>query len=351
MRYSSDNTAGLAGLFALSRDAVLFVRGGTVVFGNAAAAQLFGREVRGEAVSALLPELDGALPEGVTAVTLQGAVRTVTIVEHDALRIVTILRESADASADNAPLVHALRSNVFALRVALDQLAAQHPDEERLRTAYHSFYCLQHLVGELADASALSRGELALRFEALDLSALVRELADSAAFFTRGSGVRILCRVEPGDYPLRGDRDRLEQLVLILLNNSLRHTPAGGEIRLTLSRTARQYILAVDDDGEGMDGAALAGAFTPRTDAGPLSAAGGAGLGLFLAYGLSRCHGGTIVLRSEPGGGTKARVSLPIDPGVRLGDAAPAPDRGPERIWTELSDVLPAEAYDRKYRE
>lgn len=354
MNYPNEKNIDLSALFALSRDAVLGVERSKVVFANAAAERLFGREVRGARLCELLPELNMSLSQesGVTAVTLNGVQHTVSIVVQGEFRLLTILRETPVSGIVSAALLSRMRSAAFSLRFAMDRLIADQPGpNEKVNTAYHSYYTLQHLIGQLSDAETLARGELALREQTLDLAALVRELVDSTAYFIRDRRMEITCRIEPGDYPFRGDRDRMEQLLLILLGNSLLHTASGGELRISLRQTARQYVLSVDDNGEGMGSDALSYAFTPRGEATPAAAASGAGLGLYIAYELTRAHGGAILLQSEPGHGTRVRVTLPRTDDFPLRDAVLPQAQGPERILTELSGVLPAEAYDPKYRE
>lgn len=349
MNDREDKIKQLAALFALSRDAVLGVERGRVVFANAAAERLFAGDVRGESIGALLPELELSFCRegGVTSVTLAGERRTVAITRQGELAVLTIQHSEAFSATGAGALIGALRSAAFTLRFALDRLPGARADDENARLAWHSCYALQHRIGQLADAESLSRGELALECRTLDLAELVRNLVDSASFFTRERGTALACEIEPGDYLFRGDADRLEQLLLILLDNSLRHTSAGGSIRVSLRAAARQYILSVDDTGEGMDGEALAAAFRP----GSAEMKSGAGLGLFIASELARAHGGAVLLQSEPGKGTHVRVTLPRGRDLCLRDAAPPSARGPERILTELSDVLPAEAYTHRYRE
>ncbi len=347
-------TRDLAALFALSPDAVLGVRRAVVAFANAAAARLFGRDVSGERLRAVLPELDLSLcrESFVTAVTLQDVRRTVCLTVQQEWTILTILRDMPVSGSPNTALLSRMRSAVFNLRVSLDRMSAAQPaPDDSARIAYHSYYSLQHLIGQLSDAEALVRGEPVLRMQVLELGPLLRELADSVSFFLKDRCASITCEVAEGEHIVRGDRERLEQLVLILLHNSLQHTPAGGHIRLSLRSTARQVVLSVDDDGEGMDGSTLSGVFSPRADADPAAAVNGTGLGLSIAYELARAHGGSIVLQSEPGRGTRVRVALPRCAALTVRDIIPSSARGPELILTELSGVLPTEAYDPKFRQ
>ena len=72
---------------------------------------------------------------------------------------------------------------------------------------------------------------------------------------------------------------------------------------------------------------------------------------LSIAYGLARLHGGTLVLQSKPGEGTRVRLMLPAPEKACVRDLEKPGPEGPELILTELADVLPAEAYNRKYRD
>lgn len=354
MDNKADNLQALQTLFALSRDAVLGAEGGTVVFANASADRLFGRSVRGEKIAALLPELAPALREEncVTAATIGGTAHTVSCVTHGGMKILTVLRETGVPGAGSAALLSRMRSTAFNLRFSIDRLlASRSGEDDYTRILYHSYYSLVHLIDQLSDADAISRGELVMRMQTLDLAVLAGELCASAAYFTRDSGVALTFQSDGGSYPVRGDRERLEQLLLILLSNSLLHTPAGGSIRVSLESAGKQYVISVDDDGAGMEDAAMAYAFSLREDASPAAAAEGSGMGLYIAYALARQHGGTILLQSAPGRGTRVRLTLPADGHPSLRDAAPPLPAGPDRILKELCDVLPHEAYERKYRD
>ncbi len=337
-------------LFALQRDAVFGLRLGTVVFANDAARSLFGREIEGMPVRAVMPEAE-LFPEGecVTAARLGGETRTVTVTGLDGLRVVTVQRPEPDPRLLPDALLTKLRSAAFSLRLSLDRMLELRPDDDTARSLEHSYYSLLHLIGQAADMNALSRDELFCRMQYLDLETLVRDLADSTAFFVREKGVELRCQLPGGVCPVKGDRARLQQLLLILLSNSLGHTPEGGVIRVGLQRAGAQYILSVDDNGEGMDAQAMAAAFTVPEET-PLTG-GGAGLGLSIAYGLARLHGGTLVLQSKPGEGTRVRLMLPVPEKACVRDLEKPGPEGPELILTELADVLPAEAYNRKYRD
>jgi len=356
MEYLSEQEKAVLSLFRLSRDAVCVLREGRVLGANAAARRLLGEEPEGKPLPELLPGLDlRALGEGecVTAADIRGVTRTVTAVQQEGLLILTVLSQEQSAPAASAALLSQLRSAAFRLRFSLDKLLSDRTEEDPyVEILYHSYYSLSHLIGELSDVNALTRGDMALRMQTLDLVPLVRELADSVAFFTAEREIKIACRTPESGCLIRGDREKLQQLLLILLSNSLRHTPQGGHITLGLARSGRQYILSVDDDGQGMSGEELAYAFTVRDSDDPAAAFTGAGMGLRIAHGLARLHGGAVVLQSRKGEGTRVRLTLSAEENLSLRDSdAPPPDRGPELILTELAGVLPHGAYKTKYRE
>jgi signal transduction histidine kinase len=121
---------------------------------------------------------------------------------------------------------------------------------------------------------------------------------------------------------VRGDGDRLRQLILALLENALRYTPSGGEVRVSLHvETGRRFLighrqvaeLAIADTGKGIAPDALPHIFEPfyRAPDG-IKAHSGAGLGLALARWIVNAHGGEIEVASEVDIGTRFTVSLPL---------------------------------------
>lgn len=339
--------------FDISRDAVCIVRDGMVVYANAACQMLFPQKVKGTRVERLMPEIDPHLDREsyVTAVTIGAVVYTVTAVPHSEGLILTILRPEQPVPGIPPAMVSQLRSSAFAMRMSLDKLLPRDTENEdpNIQTIYHSFFRLLQLVGQLGDLESLSKGEMFCRMETLDLSALTRDLLDSVRFFLGDRGVTLECLLPEEPCFVRGDREKLQQLLLTLLCNSLQHTPAGGTVTVDVKLSGTRCVLSVDDTGEGMSGEELAWAFTPR-ETPSLSSASGGGLGLFIAYGLARLHGGAIVLRSQPGKGTRVRLTLPTTSSFICRDAAYAPAQGPEQILTELAPVLPNRAYHPKFR-
>ena len=354
MRSKNGKTESPAGLFALSPEAVVGLVNGRVEFANHAAERLFGRAVAGESMYTLAPELDVSVTEDsfITAAAVGGRDYAVTAVRWQGRLILTFRPMREASGAVGQAMLSRLRAEAFTLRFSLDRVVSPEVQADpRGQLLFHSYYKLLHLIDQLSDGSALSRGEMYCRKQAVDLSALLRDLAESVNCFTSQRGAEILCNLPEERCVTMGSPERLEQLMLILLSNALRHTPPEGKIRLGLRASGTKLIISVDDSGSGMDEEAMASAFSLREED-DLTRSGGTGMGLHIAYGIARLHGGTIMLHSKNGEGTFVRLTLPTAGGnLSVRDASAAPARGPDAILTELADVLDDRAYHPRYRD
>ena len=106
-----------------------------------------------------------------------------------------------------------------------------------------------------------------------------------------------------------GDPDRLRQLVAILIDNAIRHSPVGGGVRVGIRGEAHPGI-SVEDDGPGIRAEDLPHVFD-RFWRAPDAPAGGTGLGLAIASWIAEHHGGRITATNIPGGGARFEVQLP----------------------------------------
>lgn len=340
----------LGALFRTSVDAVCGVMRGAVVFCNGAARELFGRDVTGEGAERLFPGLDLRGEEDFTAaMTVAGKAATVTGAFFRGVRVLTVRLPASPAPLPEGAL-RQMRLSAAQLRLAMDRLVDPESEDPGTAALYHSYYSLLHSVQQLSDVNALHSGDMLCRRERIDLGALCEELVSSVAYFVRESGVSLRCETPEQSCIVTGDRERLEQLLLILLSNSLHAAKEGGQVTVSLRCAGKQAYLTVADDAAGMDEASLRAAFTVRHDRSGLDAGSGAGMGLAIAEGIARLHGGVLLLRSEEGKGTCASLRLPMSDALPIADADRV-SRGPGRILTELADLLPSEAYTAKNRD
>ena len=184
---------------------------------------------------------------------------------------------------------------------------------------------LSRLVDDLLDVARVTSGKVALRLEPTDL----RELAERAVGGLREAGRagdhRLV--VEGDSIRVNGDPTRLEQVVNNLLDNALKYTSRGGEIRVTTERAGSDAVLRVRDTGEGISselGARVFDLFVQEPQALDRSR-GGLGLGLALVKQLVELHGGSVAMTSRgPGHGSEFTVRLPaIVAGPEPARAAP----------------------------
>lgn len=151
---------------------------------------------------------------------------------------------------------------------------------------------------------------------------LVAEVADDANALAAPRGIRVTCAAPAEAIHVRGEADRLRQLLLILLDNACRYTPGGGQISLELGTSGPYAVVTVSDTGIGIPADELdlvPGRFYRGSNVTEL-APSGAGLGLHVAQSIAEAHAGDIAVESEPGRGTTVRVRLPLLPDADVMD-------------------------------
>jgi len=171
---------------------------------------------------------------------------------------------------------------------------------------------LSTLVGDVLDTSRIEAGTFTYVFGDVDVGDLVREAASMVSLGTDEVTVRASV-VEPLS-AVRGDRDRLRQLLLNLLSNAAKYTVSGDEIEVRAAAADNGAVLvSVEDHGPGIppDQQRLVFEKFGRVNSGGRSKPG-AGLGLFIARSIAEAHGGTLDVRSDPGSGATFTIRLPI---------------------------------------
>jgi two-component system sensor histidine kinase ResE len=248
------------------------------------------------------------------------------------LRDVTAQRRLERARRDLvANVSHELKTPIAALKGFLELLEGDRVSERHRREFVAAMSQetarLERLVEEQLQLARLDAGALPLRRERVDLGELARDAVAPRVALAAREGVTLSARPHPGA-PVEVDADpvRVEQILLILLDNALRHTPAGGRVEVAVGREDGQATVAVRDTGEGIPPEEQAFVFD-RFYRGDASREGrSAGLGLAIARGLAAAHQGTIGLESAVGVGSTFTLRLPSPPpGPPAADPA-APD-------------------------
>lgn len=171
------------------------------------------------------------------------------------------------------------------------------------------------LIDDLLDVSRISRGRITLQKAPVNLQSIVSIALESASPFIDAS--RHSLHVTTADEPLTtfGDAARLTQVVVNLLNNAAKYTPAAGEIWLSLERNGEEACIKVRDNGIGLAPESLQKIFGmfEQVDVSKERGQSGLGIGLSLASTLVEMHGGRIHVRSEGlGRGCEFEVNVPL---------------------------------------
>jgi two-component system phosphate regulon sensor histidine kinase PhoR len=182
---------------------------------------------------------------------------------------------------------------------------------------------LVQMVSELVDLAAIEQGEAPLRLVAVDPNVVVERLLDRVRTFADRQGVTLSAALhdDPAARTLRGDEERLGQLLLNLVHNAVKFTEAGGSVEVRTRVDGDDLLIEVADTGIGIRRADLGRVFERfyKADRARTGTSGGTGLGLSIARHIAERHGGRIWAESEIGKGSTFTVALPrpgsADPG------------------------------------
>jgi len=154
----------------------------------------------------------------------------------------------------------------------------------------------------------------ALNKERVSLNDAVRDCARAAQVLALQKGVKLKLEKDSPSIALNGDQEMIRRMILNLLDNAVKYTPAGGEISLALARQNGNAEIVVRDTGIGIPASAQPRVFDRfyRVDKARARAMGGAGLGLSIAQWIAEVHGGAISVTSTPGEGTTFTVLLSL---------------------------------------
>jgi signal transduction histidine kinase len=210
------------------------------------------------------------------------------------LAVIFMLIEAAEAQPAAAPAAPTLAATTARLR------------RQAMR--------LSRLIKDVGDIARVKQGALALEIELVDLNQVVRAASDVALLEAKRKGQRLDLDLAEAELVVNGDPGRLEQVVINLLVNAVKYTPAGGSVLVQSAADGPEAVLRVRDTGVGIAPEDLERIFDSFTRVIPPSGdPGGMGIGLSLVANLVRLHNGTVEARSGgPGQGSEFEVRLPL---------------------------------------
>jgi signal transduction histidine kinase len=220
-----------------------------------------------------------------------------------------------------ANVSHELRTPISALQAVLENLVdgVEPPDPQTFATMLQQVERLGRLVTQLLDLSRLESGVMSLRITPFEVRGVFEQAVREARVHMRqksATPVELDVDVQPDDLRIRGDAERVHQVVANLLDNAMRHSPAGGLVRLAASAADGRARVEVSDEGPGIPRSERTRVFERfyRSDAARSARDGGTGLGLAIVRWIVDLHGGDITVESGASTGCRMVVWLPRAP-------------------------------------
>lgn len=330
--------AGLSGILdALPVGVMVIGADGKIVAFNAAAGEIFGVPADRAANRALIEIVRNfELDRRVGATLRDGAEETSELAFSAAQeRYLQVTTRALGGSGERSALVivtdqtrvreletlrrefvsnvsHELRTPLTAVKLMVETLQSgvERPaSDDFLRSIAQETERMIALVEDLLDLARLESGKLELRLGAVDVTALCCQAAQAQRARAQSLGIELECSTPDAPITISADRDRLFQVLVNLLDNALRHTPASGRVTLSASRDDGTVSIVVSDTGAGIPSTALPHIFERFYVVDPARARSrsGTGLGLAIVKHIIEAHGGAISATSELGAGTSFR--------------------------------------------
>jgi heavy metal sensor kinase len=212
---------------------------------------------------------------------------------------------------------HELRTPLTVLRGELEELAQDGALDlerrERVGSLLEEAERLSQIVDGLFTISRLDAGEARAQWARFDLARLAGTTAEQLTLLAEDRRIAIICDTDR-PVEVEGDRARLKQVIVNLLDNAIKYTPVGGAVRLRVVAEEGRAVLEVADNGLGIPPEALPHVFDRffRVDQSRSREPDGAGLGLAIVKAIAQAHDGEVEAESEAGRGSRFRVKLPL---------------------------------------
>jgi two-component system sensor histidine kinase CpxA len=211
---------------------------------------------------------------------------------------------------------HELRSPLTRMRIALG-LLEKNVDDTALKTLQridHECDRMDEMIGQLLSIAALERGQVYEQHQLICVAELVTDIIRDVAFEADQKHIVIEADLAP-EIELNGYYGLLRSSFENVLRNAIRYSPEQSKVTVSLKQEQHSMVLAIADQGPGVDSAHLEKIFQPfyRTDEARARAQGGAGLGLAIAARAVAVHRGNIVAEANQPSGLRVTVTLPLN--------------------------------------
>jgi PAS domain S-box-containing protein len=197
----------------------------------------------------------------------------------------------------------------------LDTPMSEVEKTEALETIRRNGKTQIQIISDLLDVSRIITGKIQMEIGRLDLKDSILAAVESIRIAASAKNIEVVPELDAGTGPVRGDADRVQQILWNLLSNAVKFTPKAGRVRISLKQESSRAIIEITDSGRGIEPSFLPYVFERfrQEDASTTRKYGGLGLGLAIVRHLVEAHGGTVEVVSEGlGHGAKFKVQFPL---------------------------------------
>lgn len=212
---------------------------------------------------------------------------------------------------------HELRTPIASCRAIVETLQNGAITDESVAGSFLKKMSIEidkmtQMVNELSELSRIESGELPIHLKPVNLASVIERAVERLRIQAERGHLVINVHVPHNTPMAMADEARIEQVLVNLIHNAIKFTPAGGRITVSSSATENYVMVSVSDTGIGIPADDLPRIFERFYKVDRSRSSGGTGLGLAISKHIVRAHGGTIQVESQEGKGSTFTFSLPI---------------------------------------
>ncbi len=238
------------------------------------------------------------------------------LVFHDVTRLKQLEKMRVDFVANVSHEIKTPLTNIIGFVETLAEGGGEDPDIRRrfLATIRDNALRLNRLVNDLLTLSSIELGEAIIHLEEVDLNEAIESVLAIVEVNVAEKNLHLVRRIAAALPRIRGDRDRLVQIFINILDNAVKFTSEGGTIAIEATSAEKEIVVRIKDTGIGIPPSEIPklGQRFFRIDKARSRKLGGTGLGLSIVKHLMGAHGGRIDIESEPGKGTTVSLFFPV---------------------------------------